>query len=444
MKIQAILSTNINSNKQPKFRGLAQYAPSRRIFDANDAIAQWKVMKHPKFSEIFQEEDLGITNFLLQQNKKIRNSNYSFLEQLKDERQMAKFIEHFKNVTGFPSLTTVSKKIREEFSRVLKLANESTFQYREKPADWYHLTQAERELYTNQTILSGYDKFCSVGLNAALPGSDLDNAFAIIKGINGNYEAQANFTKEFSGKIWENIDNRIMSVNHIAAFPNIRTDKQLADDLEVMDTYAGKFVNNENINYFRYIRMSNGNPISGSKFNIYLSQEIPHTPLKYEAKNLAYLIEGIRDGKWIDFKDYLYENLYRTMEGSYFGHCSNVTQAYVMQNKYDYDDPSIIKNKIKARKEMEKLFDYLPIKEQYEIVKDIIRSMSGDNENPDYKNLFDSPEDRHRLLLNDILRGKVDCCFESFPNGNEKTHLFFKDSETAQKYYDLNIYKTNH
>ncbi len=443
MKIQLINSQSIDKKNFFSFKGLAKPAPRRRIYDAVDAIAQWKTMKHPQYSEIFQEEEVGVTKFLLDKNKKIRNENYSFLDELKSSSQIAKFIEHFKKVTGFPSLEASSQKIREEFSKVLRIANENLFtRFREKPYDWYRLSQEQKDFYINQTVLSGYDKFCSVGLGSALPGSDLDKGFAIIRGVAGNYQAQKDFVDSFNKEIWNNIDNRIMSVNHTAAFPNIRTDAQLAEDLTILDRYASRFVNPNNINAFRYIRMLNGNPISGSKFNIFLSEELPSSALKYEAKNIAYLVEAIRDGKWLDFKEFLYDKLYNSMQASYFGHCSNVTQSYKMQERYDYAGTDIVKKKLKARREMERQFDYLPIKEQYEVIKDVIRSMSGDNKNPDYKDMFYSPPDRHRLLINDILRGKIECCFEQLPNNQERTTIFFKDPELIEKYYDLNIYDT--
>ena len=441
MKIQSSQSTvYVGTN----FKGLAKNAPKRRIYDAVDAISQWKIMKHPQFSEIFQEEEVGVTNYLIKQNKQIRNSNYSFLDELKNDYQIAKFIEHFKKLTGFPNLEASSRKIREEFSNVLKLANENLFfKFREKPYNWSWINESEKNKFINNTVLSGYDKFCSVGLGSALPGSDLDKGFAIIKGVEGGYMAQKNFVDAFNQEIWNNIDNRIMSVNHVAAFPNIRTDKQLAGDLANLDNYARKFVDYDTINAYRYLRMYNGNPISGSKFNIFLSQMIPNTPTKYEAKNIAYLVEAIRDGQWLDFQEHLYDDLYNTIQGSYFCHCSNVTQSYKMQERYDYAGTDIVKKKLKARQEMERQFDYLPIKEQYEVVKDVIRSMSGDNKNPDYKDLFYSPPDKHRLLINDILRGKVDCAFDPLPNNGERTTLFFRDPEVAEKYHNLNVYNTN-
>ena len=438
-----IKSVQLQSYKSTNFTGLAKSTPPRRIFDAQDAIAQWEVMKHPQYSEIFQEEEQGVTTPLLIKNKKIRESNYSFLDELKDERNIAKFIEYFKKLTGFPILKDSSQKICEEFSRVLKTANQNLFfRYREMPYNWSSLDKDERAHYADRTILSGYDKFCSVGLGNALPGSDLDKGFAIIEGVDGDYQAQKNFADIFKGEIWNNIDNRIMSVNHTAAFPNISTDKQLAMDLERIDQYAKKFVTPENINAYRYLRMINGNPISGSKFNIFLSQTLPNTALKYEAKNLAYLVEAIREGKWLDFNDYLYGYMYKAMENSYFGHCSNITQSYKMQEYYDSREKDIVKKKLKARQEMERLFESLPIKEQYEVVKDVIRSMSGDNKNPDYIDMFFSTEDKHRLLINDILRGKIGCVFEQLPDGSERATLFFIDGKTAEKYYNLNVYNT--
>ena len=66
--------------------------------------------------------------------------------------------------------------------------------------------------------------------------------------------------------------------------------------------------------------------------------------------------------------------------------------------------------------------------------------MSGDNKNPEFKNLFYSKTDKHRLLINDILNGDVDCAFD-FNKGSETFHCFPKTPKTIERYYDFNIYK---
>ena len=57
-----------------------------------------------------------------------------------------------------------------------------------------------------------------------------------------------------------------------------------------------------------------------------------------------------------------------------------------MRYKTDYSD--IKKTKLKARERIQEEFDKWDINKQYELVKDIIRSMSGDNKNPEFNDIF--------------------------------------------------------
>lgn len=413
--------TNVNDLS---FKGKAQVAPWRRIYNAKDAIAQWEVLKHPQFTNIYQEaEEVSVA--MIRENKAIREQNYSFLEYLRGNVEKSKFIEYFKKITGFPSLKESSQKILDEFRRVLDIATR-----RVNGED-------------SKILLSGYDRYCSVGLGSAIPGSDLDKGYAIIKGVQGGLAEQRAHSDRFKGEIWNNIDNRIMSVNHCAAFPNVMTDAEIAMNISRFDRYAKTFVDKDNIKYFTYLRMLNGNPISGSKFNIWLSERIPTRGERIEAKNFAYLAEAIRDGGRLH-SDYFYmDDIVPRMNNSEFCWCSNITQEYPMEQKYNYMDTDITKRKLKARQEVEKHFDSWSIEKQYELVKDIIRSMSGDSKNPEFKDLFYSKADKHRLLINDILTGDVSCSFTNY-GGGEQTHLFFNTDKALERYHNLNVYDTDY
>ena len=427
-----MLTINPVSDRQtnvPTFGQMAKRLPHRKIRSAMDAIEQWRLLKNPEYSAIFQEEE-ACTMSQRTANRKLRLDNYSFLDELRSDYDKKQFISHFRNVTGFPNLKAVTGKILEEFRRVLRVAN-----------DKFDCLRSS-SFYDNQNVLmSGYDEFCSVGQESALPGSDLDKGYAIVRGIPGDLYDQKEFSNKIKGAIWDNIDNRIMSVNHTAAFPNIMTDKELAESINYFDEYAKEFVSPSNVNYYRFIRLENGNPVAGSKFNITLSERLTSRSDRYDAKNLAYVVEAMRDGKKLDMVDYYMPQMYQLFENSPFCHCSNVTQSHVMQDLYDYSD--ITKKKLKARKEVEGAFNYWSVDRQYELVKDIIRSMSGDSINPEFKDLFHSANDHHRLLINDILRGKVGCRFETTKYG-ENAVLDFRDAETREKYSDFNIYSYNY
>lgn len=421
MKVSSVNSSLVQKNNV-SFQGMAKVAPSRIIRTAQDAIAQWNVLKHPQFTNIFQESEIATAKEVLE-NQKIRDLNYSFLDSLYSTAEKSKFIEYFKRITGFPSLAASSRIMLAEFERVLKTACRKAG----GSAD--------------DVLLSGYDRYCSVGLGTALPGSDLDKGYAIVKGVTGGLSTQQKFSERLKGFIWENIDNRLMSVNHCAAFPNIMTDKELVMSLDKFEPYAKEVVGTDaRYNLFLRERMENPNPVSSAKFNIWLSQILSSKKDKADAKNLAYVVETIRDGEKASCNyDYM-EQLTDKMNNSYFSWCTNVGQGHVMDKKYSYYASDVTKPKLKARKDIENNFNSWSVNKQYELVKDIIRSMSGDNKNPEFKNLFYSKTDRHRLLINDILNGDVDCAFD-FNKGSETFHCFPKTPETIERYYDFNIYK---
>ena len=418
----------VNHKKRPTFGQMAAKLPKRTIKSGLDAINQWELLRHPKYSAIFQEEET-CTQAQREANRQLRLNNYSFLDDLRYDFDKKQFIDYFKSLTGFPSLTEVSRNILAEFKRVIGVAD--------KKARSFSLFGSGDNI-----LMCGYDEFCSVGQKTALPGSDLDKGYAILREVRGGLREQKRFSDEVKGQIWENIDNRILSVNHTAAFPNIMTDKELAENIHYVDRYARQFVTPENINFFRYIRLQKGNPISGSKFNIWLSDRLPCKQDKYNAKNLAYIVEAMRDGKKLSSQYTFNESLYKLFENSEFCHCSNVTQGKVMQDRYDYSVYEL-KDKLKARKEVEQSFNSWSTSKQYELVKDIIRSMSGDSINPEFKPLFYSHNDRPRLLINDILRGKVGCTFEETKYG-ERAAFDYKENGMRERYQDLNIYDADY
>ena len=419
------ISKNQNLSPKVSFKGMAKIAPRRIIRTAQDAIEQWRVLKHPEYTNIFQETE-NVVQSLILENKQVRDMNYNFLDELKSVAEKSKFIEHFKKLTGFPSLEAISKNMLEEFRRVLKLSAK------------------ELSGSPNDVLLSGYDKFCSVGLRTSLPGSDLDKGYAIIKGPFGNsLSMQKDYSDKFKTLIWNNIDNRILSVNHCAAFPNIMTDKEVALSLNKYEPLSNKVIGTQQrYNLFLQERMNNKNPVSSAKFNIWLSELLSKSD-KVEAKNLAYVIEAIRDGAQDIFNPQYGDTLSDLMNKSSFSWCSNVCQGHVMRNFYETSSSTMLKPKLKARKDVEKYFNSWGVNKQYELVKDIIRSMSGDNKNKMFNDIFHSKTDKHRLLINDILVGDVDAAFDFFQD-RERLHLFLKTEKARNRYYNFDVYKMDY
>ena len=133
---------------------------------------------------------------------------------------------------------------------------------------------------------------CSVGLGYAWPGSDLDKAFIIIEGSSSPLKNKE-IVNRYRGQLWENMDTRILSINHYAAFPNVYTKKQVMDNIDLFDSYTkdytefDKMIAYSAINYIK-------DPIKRAQFNLELSEKLPGY-LKEDAKNFAYFIETLRE-----------------------------------------------------------------------------------------------------------------------------------------------------
>ena len=153
--------------------------------------------------------DIGDDKYDFYNCNRIREENLAFLDRVNYSSDKRQFIRHYQDLTGFPNLQEVSRRIKKSFVSAVE--------------------QSERELYYSKydVLLAGYDGVCSVGRGKAFPGSDLDKAYVILKGT--GYSSEDNeIVNAFKGKLWANTDQRILSYNHDdAAFPQVYTKEQI-------------------------------------------------------------------------------------------------------------------------------------------------------------------------------------------------------------------------
>ena len=153
--------------------------------------------------------DIGDDKFDFYNCNRIREENLSFHDRVNYSSDKRQFINHYEELTGFPNLQEVSRRIKREFLRAVE--------------------QSQRDLSYSKydVLLAGYDGVCSVGRGKAFPGSDLDKAYVILRGTGWSYE-EGELVDKFKGKLWENTDQRILSYNHDdAAFPQVYTKEQI-------------------------------------------------------------------------------------------------------------------------------------------------------------------------------------------------------------------------
>lgn len=295
-------------------------------------------------------------------NKIIRAHNLSFLDKIATESEKQKFVDYYKSVTGFPNLSQVSENIEREFIRSINTVSESFGDY-----DY-------------SVVAAGYDETCSVGRGRALPGSDLDKAFIILRGdISGKYNPAKEYrlVNNFRNRLWYATDQRILSYNHDTSFPTIMTINQIKDYISKLDRITARMVlNTPKLKH--YVEEEYLDLIKASTFNIQLSKHLPkrkyddsyNTLNKENIKNFAYFIESIRDGKILTDTQY-FKDLITQIKGSEFYQFSNAAQMRATRNAVNSGREG--KTKINLRRNLETEFNGWDLNKQFEFIKTAIK-----------------------------------------------------------------------
>lgn len=351
------------------------------------------------------------------ENKQIRQTNLSFLEKLKSQEDKKIFIEHYKDVTGFPNLKLVSEKIEKEFILGIK---KSLF-----------------DLETN-CILAGYDGTCSVGKKRAFPGSDLDKAFVVLES-SGNLNRDLEVIEKFKANLWNNIDQRLLSFNHDISFPNIFTTLQIKDKLNKIESkikninidknYLNKLLEEE---YVNLEKAAEYNILISKNFDIEVNDpEIEIT--KEDLKNFGYFIESLRDGKYL-IKTDQFEYLKKDLEKSDFYNFSNLAQMKAMNKAVNEGREN--KTKILLRENFEKTFNSWDLDKQLDFIKTLIKYSCEDNDS--FNEFFRNDrnvKDAYKPLLNILTQGDRSIYnrieFENISNG---IRLKYAEDRTVDVY----------
>ena len=393
MKLSAV-------HNQKIFGGIPLRIEHPKIRNAQDALKQWELLKSAHYLDA--HSDLSQPY-----NKQIRLHNYSFLDMLKNYADKSEFVSKYCAFTLFPSLRKTSEKIDETFEKCLH----------DISADLN--SKFNTEAYN--VVDFGYDPTCSVALKKAFPGSDLDKGYIILEGNylgKGDDEVVWNFT----GELWNNLDQRVVSLNHPDTFPNIYTKNQVIEALDIADRYTKNLHANKLsrglLNFFlgdvgdilydakrmgKYLDLKvsdNTDPYTAALFNRELAKTLPADKKEF-MKNFAFFIEAVESnlGKDAEAKnDYMFERI----RHSPFVMSSNVNQTFAWQERIK---DGYLKSKLKLREKLERDFDHMTMEERFELVKDIIKSSSNDQSNPKFARFFHNDDDikeRYRALLSSL------------------------------------------
>ena len=408
MNIQ-ISALNFNYQAKKSFKGTPQRIYGDVIHDYHDAIRFWENLRFAKYLDAHDNSYY---------DKSIRADNYSFLDKLTSYFDKAGFVENFCNFTGFPKLSVISNKINTTFKTCINnIANELNYYEYSSP---YNIVDA------------GYDPTCSLALNMAFPGSDLDKGYVIIKGSSGKSNTEdVSLINKFKGKLWEDLDQRIVSLNHANTEVSVYTKNQIKNMLDYLDekgdkviterykkaaiagawgTLCGTFLGPAAI-FFGGIAAANSykknipdpdttDPYEAAIFNRQLAKRIDSKTKKTEAKNFAFFIETVAanlrrnsDGK--------YDEIFSRIRNSDFVENSNVTQIEAWQKKLNN---GYRKSKLKNRERLQSDFYYMDTETKYDLIKDIIK-YGTDEQSSRFIHFFKNDDDiahRYDKLLKSL------------------------------------------
>lgn len=354
-------------------------------------------------------------------NKEIRMKNFSFLDQINSSSNKIDFMDYFNSITKFPNLKKVSENIENEFIRMLK----------EKP-----LKLQDRKF---DVIVAGFDQNCSVGKKLALPGSDVDKPFVVLRGVFGENSTNKNkeIVDEFNTHLWTNTDQRILSYNHNSSFPVVYTVDQIDKILKKIDPYA-KELNYNHEKWMSLIENEYKDLMKAAEFNILLSQNFPQKEFNQSSnivdremlKNFAYIIETIRDGKKV-FVSPDYEIFKTILVESPFYRYSNIAQLKALENSIASGQEQ--KQKIIKRKSLEKEFATWNTDKQFRFIKTLVKYISGDEDDffEYFKNDYDMA-DKYQPLFGKLCHNDESInIYPNFAIQGDKVDIYIRKKPTS-------------
>lgn len=389
------INSNSNSNIKSKlsFKGQPWSLDIRYLnvpligqLSSEDAIKIYEEFKCGNYLDIGEDKtSFGYNNYM-------RKKNLSFLDRVTNTEEKRRFIDYFKDLTGFPNLYDVSEKIKTEFVSAVGKSSE----------------KLNSDNYTNRfdVLQAGYDGICSVGRHKALPGSDLDKAYVIIRG-SGYDDVDTELVNKFKGELWFNTDQRILSYNHDdAAFPQVYTITQLKKLLKAADektesmglirryrplsdiiwgsSLCPEYKEKKTAKYNELKSLTESyheDYVEGSRFFIELCRQFPrgeagvldvNQPTRENIKNIGFVLEALREGIYFtNFSKLDYTDLYKSTTYN----LTNMSQLKALKNRND------VKPKRVARENLKNDFNSWGIDKQFRFVKTLIEASCANNRN---------------------------------------------------------------
>ena len=397
--------TEYCGGKNLGFKGSPQRIPSMTIKNYQDALKFWENLRYAKYLDAHNN-----TYY----DKTIRADNYSFLDKLTSYTDKAGFVEKYCEFTNFPKLHSICSKINSTFKTCIDKLSKTL--------------NVEDGYSSNYDIIDyGYDPICSLGLEKAFPGSDLDKGYVILRGTSFNSPYfDKKIVDNFKTKLWDDLDQRIVSLNHKDNDISVYTTNQVEDTLRYLDnkvddlkrkTFTKKLMrfaliaaSMTNIytmpaaafylKKYYYDKFFSVDPYIGGEFNRDLAKIINDRERREEAKNFAFFIETVRAN--MEKSSYGKNHpIFSKIKNSAFAQNSNVTQTNAWQNKIDN---GYMKSKLRNREKLESDFYSMTTDTKYDLIKDVIK-YATDDQSSRFSEYFKNDDDianRYDKLLQSL------------------------------------------
>lgn len=387
---------SLNKLNAISFRGIPEPLPyylktyENDTIDAPRAIKIYEELKYAKYLDVPQNLWNGRRE---PSYKEIRQENLNFLNCLKDDGEKKKFLEYYCNLTGFPDLNKVSKKIENEFCRVALQGQRGLNQAH---------SSADNGPYS--VLRMGYNDLCSVGKGAALPGSDIDGSYIIIKGGHSANEDKR-FVDSYKSYLWNNTDSRILSYNHPAGFPQVYTINQVNALLKAADDETSKMhlrepshltnspilrylmgYKDESDDFIHYSALKNKYNDSFTEANSFFIKLCDkfnnnntidyNNPSKEMMKNFGFFIEVFTEGFHFGGipETKALNELTRQISKSDFAHLTNLSQIHIKKQE------NYLSKKVHIRRLIESSYPKDSTEIQYGLVSAIIKASCGEDD----------------------------------------------------------------
>lgn len=270
-------------------------------------------------------------------------NNPDIINQLKpmqnfSPQEKKNFVTEYCDMTGFPDLKEISRKINEEIVKVI--------------------TECCR-LRNTTPLFTGYERNCSVSREKALPGSDCDGFIVVTNKPQWEGVNRAELGFEMNQRI---VDSTGMH------FPEVFSIEELMPAIKKAESifWENRLWENEE-KYLQNLSDNGNSYVKAAQFNIDIAQYAKNDFEKDMICHAALFVENLRAGKVLI--NNIDEDTLNYIKRTAFYRYSNITRAEGLSGK--------LKPKLENREILSQNFPQMSDEEKFQVCKNLLMSSMG-------------------------------------------------------------------